>query len=63
MICALARYTPCPKEGRKMVRIVQNSCCKERNTGFLPVSLSSEVCAGLGNGCERFCMSRSLLGS
>ena len=21
--------------------------------GFLPVSLSSEVCAGLGNGCER----------
>ena len=22
--------------------------------GFLPVSLSSEVCAGLGNGCERF---------
>ena len=23
----------------------------------------SEVCAGLGNGCERFCASRSLLGS
>ena len=23
----------------------------------------SEVCAGLGNGCERFCTSRSLLGS
>ena len=25
--------------------------------------LSSEVCASSGNGCERFCASRSLLGS
>ena len=28
--------------------------------GFLT---SSEACTGLGNGCERFCMSRPLLGS
>ena len=30
---------------------------------FCVFVLSSEVCAGLGNGCERFCTSRSLLGS
>ena len=30
--------------------------------GFL-VPLVSEACAGLGNGCERFCALRSLLGS
>ena len=27
------------------------------------ISFVSEVCAGLGNGCEMFCMSGSLLGS
>ena len=30
---------------------------------FCVFVLSSEVCAGLGNGRERFCTSRSLLGS
>ena len=31
--------------------------------GFLLASLSFEACTGLGNGCKRFCTSRSLLGS
>ena len=39
------------------------ACCLPLMEGFLLASLSSEVCAGLGNGCERFCVSRSLLGS
>ena len=30
---------------------------------FCLFSFVSEECAGLGNGCERFCASRSLLGS
>ena len=36
--------------------------CELLFTGF-PCSFMSEACAGLGNGCERFCTSRSLLGS
>ena len=53
------------------------AACKWRNTGFssnyancsFPYNplfaflLLSEVCAGLGNGCERFCTLGSLLGS
>ena len=38
---------------------------KVRNSAFCHVGISfvSEACAGLGNGCERFCVSGSLLGS
>ena len=39
------------------------TCCLPLMEGFLLASLSFEACAGLGNGCERFCASRSLLGS
>ena len=39
------------------------TCCLPLMEGFLLAYLSFKACAGLGNGCERFCVSRSLLGS
>ena len=39
------------------------TCCLPLMEGFLLAYLSFEACAGLGNDCERFCASRSLLGS
>ena len=61
----LAQYNPNLKARFSLANIsfFHIACCLPLMEGFLLASLSFEACTGLGNGCERFCASRSLLGS
>ena len=60
-------HPPRPKEDTPSKELIESSSEEEQPTDGVQTAFCqfscSEVCAGLGNGCERFCASRSWLGS